>query len=135
MSQLDPIFGIHAEALQVQQRRMDLLASNIANADTPGYKAKDIDFAKVLRGVSGDGDAGSQALTRTDPRQLSVDGGGDGSGDATVYQIPSQPSADGNSVDVQRQQAAYAESALRYQASLSFIDYRLKSLMTAITGN
>lgn len=140
MSGLDNLFGIHAAALQFQRQRMEVLASNIANADTPGYQAKDLDFNKVLEQVAQTAAApatASAGAATTHPAHIPLEGGmtPDMQKAATVYRVATQPSVDGNTVDVQTEQAAYAESALHYQASMSFIDYRLKSLMTAITGN
>lgn len=140
MSGLDSLFGVHPAALEFQRQRMEVLASNIANADTPGYQAKDLDFNKVLEQVAQSAAAPTPTNTGpavTNPSHIPLDGGitQDMQKAATVYRVATQPSADGNTVDVQTEQAAYAESALHYQASMSFIDYRLKSLMTAITGN
>ncbi len=140
MSGFDSLFGVHATALRFQRERMEVLASNIANADTPGYQAKDLDFNKLLQQAAehAAAPAGSSATNgTTNPAHIPLDGNIDSDMQkaATVYRVATQPSADGNTVDVQTEQAAYAESALHYQASMSFIDYRLKSLMTAITGN
>jgi flagellar basal-body rod protein FlgB len=141
MSGFDNVFGVHAAALNFQRQRMEVLASNMANADTPGYQAKDLDFNKVLQQMVQQPAAQSLAPTgngMTNPAHIPLDGS---SADesvlkaATVYRVATQPSADGNTVDTQTEQAAYADSALHYQSSLNFIDYRLKSLMTAITGN
>lgn len=116
----DPLFGIHAAALQIQGRRMQLLASNIANADTPGFQAKDLDFKTALDAAMRGGEMTPGAI---------------GSDEGVVkYRVPLQPSADGNTVDVQVEQGAYMDSAMHYQASLSFLDGRLRSLLTAITG-
>ena len=142
MADLDPLFGLHAASLQLQRSRMDVLASNIANADTPGYKARDIDFNRVLAEASAQsGSAATVSMTTTNPSHLNTLGDA-ASGDlsaaikaASVYRVPVQPSVDGNTVDVQIEQAQFADSALHYQASLSFIDHKLRSLMTAITGN
>lgn len=140
MSGLDSLFGMHPAALEFQRQRMEVLASNIANADTPGYQAKDLDFNKVLEQVAQSAAAPATANASTgvtNPAHIPLEGGMsmELQKAATVYRVATQPSADGNTVDVQTEQAAYAESALHYQASMSFIDYRLKSLMTAITGN
>lgn len=141
MSGFDNVFGVHAAALNFQRQRMEVLASNMANADTPGYQAKDLDFNKVLQQMVQQPTAQSLTPTgngTTNPAHIPLDGS---SADesvlkaATVYRVATQPSADGNTVDTQTEQAAYADSALHYQSSLNFIDYRLKSLMTAITGN
>jgi flagellar basal-body rod protein FlgB len=140
MSGFDTLFGVHAAALNFQRQRMEVLASNIANADTPGYQAKDLDFNKLLAQVAEHAAASTNASatpSTTNPAHIPLDGSIDQDTQkaATVYRVATQPSVDGNTVDVQTEQAAYAESALHYQASMSFIDYRLKSLMTAITGN
>lgn len=129
----DPLFGVHPAAMQLQRRRMELIAANIANADTPGFQARDVDFRQVL--------ASTQQAVDT-PLQTHANhlggnaGGGAGpaSAGATVYRVPVQPSADGNTVDVQIEQAQFADAALRYQAGLNFLDSRIKSLMTALTG-
>ena len=119
MSGSDPLFGIHAAALQIQRRRMELLASNIANADTPGYQARDVDFREAL----------AQAM-----KGASAPGAAEGQDSAVKFRVPMQPAADGNTVDVQTEQGAYMDAAMHYQATLSFLDGRLKSLLTAITG-
>lgn len=125
----DPLFGVHPAAMQLQRRRMELIAANIANADTPGFQARDVDFRQVLASTQQTVDA---------PMQTHADhlGGNAGPADAgaTVYRVPVQPSADGNTVDVQIEQAQFADAALRYQAGLSFLDSRIKSLITALTG-
>lgn len=128
MDKLDGLFGIHAASLQFQSRRLELLAANIANADTPGYRARDLDFAQALAQAAQQ--AGTAATT--DPQHLALDAGADAPG--TVYRTPLQPSADGNTVDLHVEQAAYADAALRYKASMSFVESRLRGLMTALSG-
>lgn len=123
----DPLFGIHGHALDVQRRRMELLAANIANADTPGFQARDLDFQKALSAALTPPSSAAPApghLPLPEPALAS----------ATVYRLPTQPSVDGNTVDLQTEQAQFAQAALQYQASLSFVDGRLRSLLTAITG-
>ena len=126
---LDNVFGIHGLALEVRGRRAELLAANLANADTPGYKARDISFKDVLSAANGE----SVTLDTTDPRHL---GGGDGAlfGADVLYRVPSQPSLDGNTVDTQTEQEAFMKNAVQYQASLQFLDGRIKSLQLAIKG-
>ncbi len=126
----DALFGIHAKALSLGRARMDVLAGNIANADTPRYLAKDVDFAQALKAAG----AGSSTLATTNVQHLPVAGQNAGGSAQEVWRVPLQPSADGNTVDVQIEQAQFAEAALKYQASLNFIDSRVRSLMTAITG-
>jgi flagellar basal-body rod protein FlgB len=133
MTGTDPLFGVHSQALHIQRRRMELLASNIANADTPGYQAKDIDFKQALAQAMGCGAGG--ALETSHARHLSSGTGAAGAADSSVkYRVSLQPSVDGNTVDVQTEQAQFMDAALHYQASLSFLDGKLKSLLTAITG-
>jgi flagellar basal-body rod protein FlgB len=136
----DPVFGMHAQALSLQRQRMEVIAANLANVDTPHYQARELDFASALAQAAGANTGTSVALATTQPGHL---GGGSaggaaspiGSGGAELkYRIPLQPSTDGNTVDAQVEQAAFADAALHYQASLSFADGRIKSLMTAITG-
>lgn len=139
MANLDPIFGIHADAMNVQRRRMEVLSANIANADTPGFQARDVDFAAALasaaKGSTTTGPAARQLST--DPRHipLTLDNlGGLNGGGKLSYRVATQPTVDGNTVDVQVEQAKFADAALHYQASLQFADGRIRGLMTAITG-
>lgn len=127
----DRALGIHPQALEVASRRMELLASNIANADTPGYKARDLDFRAALRQAAGEQGAGQVAATH--PRHFQAGGGGSVTGQA-LYRVPSHAALDGNTVDSQQEHATFAENAIRYQASLDFINSRLRSLRTAIKG-
>jgi flagellar basal-body rod protein FlgB len=134
---LDPLFGIHAEALKVQRSRMEVLASNIANADTPNYQARDIDFAQVLAQAQ-KGESPERLLTTNVNHLSGAQGAGSSSDVASTlplsYRVPMQPAVDGNTVDTQIEQASFADASLHYQASLNFIDGRIKSLLTAITG-
>lgn len=118
------IFGIHPQALEVWQQRADVLASNLANADTPDYQARDVDFRAVLAGT---GDA--LPLEATAPRQI---GDAPTGGVPVVWQVPMQPSMDGNTVDAQVNQAAFAANTVHYQASLTFIDAEISRLRLAI---
>ena len=128
MAGTDPLFGIHSQALQIQRRRMELLAGNIANADTPGFQARDLDFKAALSQAL----AGGSVQTSQAGHQQPLSGGA--SDPVLMYRTPMQPSADGNTVELQTEQAAFMDSAMHYQASLSFLDGKLKSLLTAITG-
>lgn len=127
-----PLFGIHARALQVWQRRAEVLAANLANADTPDYKARDVDFRKVL--ANADGDNGQLPLAAPDPGQIGSAGGGSTPAIPLSYRVPLQPSMDGNTVDTEVAQAAYAANDVHYQASLTFINAQIQMLRTAITG-
>ena len=129
---INAVFGAHAQSMTVQHQRMEVLAANLANADTPNYQARDIDFAKVLAEQQGASSPGE--LATTDARH--IPGAASGGGvPALDYRIPLQPSVDGNTVDEQVEQSAFADAAMHYQASLSFLSGDIKNLMTAITGS
>src|SRR3546814_16132164 len=104
----DVTFGIEGQARQVQRRRLELVAANIANSDTPGFQARDIDFRKVLESAQKSAispGAMTQTLSSATPQ----------------YRTALQPAVDGNTVDVQVEQGQFADAKLRYQASLSFL--------------
>jgi flagellar basal-body rod protein FlgB len=125
MDRLDQFFGIHGDALRLRSERMTLLASNIANAATPGYKARDLDFASALQGELRSG------LKRTDVRHLdplSAEAG------AIRFRKPIQPSLDGNTVELATEQLQFAETALRYRSTLGILNGRISSLTAALKG-
>lgn len=130
MRMLDQIFGIHERALQLRGERVSVLATNLANADTPNFKARDLDFAAVLAGEQ----PSSLSLVTTRAGHLNTQSGSAGGADLK-YRMPFQPSLDGNTVEVPIEQAAFAENAVRYQASLMFINRRIASIESALTGN
>jgi flagellar basal-body rod protein FlgB len=125
----DNLFGIHTRALDLWQRRTEVLANNLANADTPGYLARDVDFRKVLADAGGS--AGSLPLRTTAAGQIDAAAQ---AADGLAYRVPTQPSMDGNTVDAQAEQAAFAANGVHYQASLSFITAQIRMLRTAING-
>lgn len=127
-SKIDEAFGIHARALQLYGRRAEVLAANMANADTPGYKARDVDFRSVLNGVM----QGELTLAASSPRHIAP--AGSLAEPQLMYRIPLQPSADGNTVDVQAEQAQFTQNAIRHQASFTFLDGTIKNLLSAIRG-
>ncbi len=112
MAMTDDLFGIHATALQLRQSRMTLLASNIANASTPNYKARDLDFGAALR-------------LAQDDQSVST---------AVRFRVPIQPTLDGNTVEMATEQTAFAENALAYRSSLSFLQGRVGTLTRALKG-
>jgi flagellar basal-body rod protein FlgB len=124
------LFGIHEKALLLRGERVGVLAANIANADTPNYKARDIDFAAALQQQMD----GPVALTTT--RSMHIAFGQDtlGSGAELKYRYPYQPSLDGNTVEAPIEQQNFAENAVRYQASLMFINRRVSGLELAMSG-
>jgi flagellar basal-body rod protein FlgB len=128
----DNIFGIHEQALMVQGQRMGVLAGNLANADTPGFKARDIDFAAVLSSQS-QGDR-ALPLAATDSAHITLSGTDPATADVK-YRNPYQASLDGNTVEMPVEQAAFSETNVRYQASLNFINSRISELTLAINGS
>lgn len=126
---LDNAFGIHEQALKLRSHRAEVLAGNIANADTPGYKARDFDFHKLMQQQLSSG----ASMRVTSARHIQPDTG-PVSASELFYRIPSQPSLDGNTVDSQLEHTAYAANAMEYQASLRFLSGGIKKLMIAIKG-
>jgi flagellar basal-body rod protein FlgB len=108
----DSIFGVHATALKLREARMGVLASNIANAATPNYKARDFDFAQALK-LAESGQSAKAAMR---------------------FRVPIQPSLDGNTVELATEQTAFAENALGYRTSLSFLQGRIGTLTRALKG-
>lgn len=126
---INQVFAPHERVLTLASRRIELLAANMANADTPNYKARDIDFKAALAAADA---GGSVALEATRPGH--IQGAAAGGQPAALYRVPEQPSLDGNTVDAQKESAAIAETGTRYQASLAFLDMRIRGLRMAITG-
>jgi flagellar basal-body rod protein FlgB len=125
----DSALGIHQKALALRSQRAEILASNIANADTPGYKARDIDFKSTLANIETRSNGG---LTRTNPKHIQISTADNNA--EVLYRTPNQSSLDGNTVDGLLEKSAFAENALRYQASLTFLGGKFKGLMAAIKG-
>lgn len=135
-TEIDRMFSLHSAALSTRGYRGQVLASNIANADTPGYQARDVDFKAALAEAAGAQNAQqTAAMARTSSRHMSA-GGANGSTSAgpLVYRTVTQASIDNNTVDVNVERAQFADNAMRYEASLTFINAKIKSLMTAIQG-
>jgi len=126
---LDNAFGIHEQALKLRTRRAEVLAGNIANADTPGYKARDFDFQQLMQRQL----PAAESMRITSSRHIRPESG-PVSASEVFYRIPNQPSLDGNTVDSQLEHTAYAANAMEYQVSLRFLSGSIKKLMTAIKG-
>ena len=131
---LDKYLGVHAQALNLRSQRTELLAANMANADTPGYKARDIDFKAALAQASGDSKTSGVHLQTTNAAHIGPKLINGGAAPELQYRTPLAPSLDGNTVDPQLEQAAFAENTVRYQATLQFLNSKFRGLMTAITG-
>lgn len=125
---INNLFGIHEQALVVRAKRAELLAANIANADTPGYKARDIDFQSVMQKVQ----QPAASLKVTQPGHIASQGGAVQA--AMAYRIPTHPSLDGNTVEVQSEQTRFAQNAVDYQASLQFLNSKISSYISVLRG-
>jgi flagellar basal-body rod protein FlgB len=132
VTNLNSYLGIHPAGLKLSSQRTEQLARNLANADTPNYKSRDIDFRAALA-KAGSAEAPVRMAT-TQAGHISVGSTAEVSSQEMKYRVPLAPSLDGNTVDPQLEQAAFAENALRYQASLTFLGAKFRALMTAITG-
>jgi flagellar basal-body rod protein FlgB len=125
----DNLFGIHERALVLRSERAEVLSANLANADTPGYKARDFDFQGML---SREMDNGVRMKTTHTGHIQSESGPVPPA--QLLYRVPSQPSLDGNTVDSEREHAAFASNAIEYQTSLSFINSKINGLRKALKG-
>lgn len=129
---LDSTFQFYQNALSLRESRQRLLASNIANADTPHYKAVDIDFSAALRQAMG----GSQEkiqMNRTASLHLSASNGGP-MGAEILYRAAVQPSIDGNTVDMDTERAQFSDNAIHYEAGITFLNMQIRGLLSAIQG-
>ena len=116
MAEGEGLFGIHGAALTLRSQRLNLLASNIANAATPGYRARDIDFDRALNLAS---------------RGYNADQAADQS---VAYRVPLTPSIDGNTVELNTEQTLFAENAMQYRTTLSFLEGRISTIRRALKG-
>ena len=146
---LDSYLGIQPDALEVYSQRSEVLAANLANADTPGYQARDIDFRAALAAAGqgagqgadeGQGAAAGSVGAALQPETTSPDDltagstqGGVSTEQYLKYRVPLAPSLDGNTVDSQMEESAFAENNVRYEASLTFLEDRFSDLGTVIT--
>ena len=110
------LFGLHGTALALRSQRLSMLASNIANAATPGYKARDMDFGQAL-------DLASQGR-----------GAAQAADEAVMYRVPVTPSLDGNTVELSTEQTLFAENAIQYRTTLAFLEGRISTLKRALKG-
>lgn len=133
VNKLNDALHFQQVALNLRAARQELLASNIVNADTPNYKAKDIDFATALQTALG-GTSAAVPMARTSPMHLDGNSGASIMGVPVMYRKPVQPSADGNTVDMDIERAQFADNALRYEASVRFVSEQMKQMLTAIQG-
>ena len=133
IDKLDNELRFQQDALNLRAERQQVLANNIANADTPDFRARDFDFAAELASsLSEDRASGrGMSLVTTSDRHLRASSSGVSTREL-LYRVPDQPSLDGNTVDMDRERAQFADNSVRYQASLTFLTNRLQSLKTAM---
>ncbi|HEY7887470.1 MAG TPA: flagellar basal body rod protein FlgB [Steroidobacteraceae bacterium] len=131
---LNAYLGIEPDALKVYSQRADVLAANLANADTPGYQARDIDFRAALATAGSPGDALQPTTTNPGDVTAATTGGSVSTEQFLKYRLPLAPSLDGNTVDSQMEESQFAQNTVRYQAALTFLENRFSELTTAITG-
>ncbi|TDO16770.1 MULTISPECIES: flagellar basal body rod protein FlgB [Halomonas] len=132
IDRLEASLNFHQQALAMRQERQKVLASNIANADTPGYKARDMDFASELRKAVQPGGTGEPlSLSITSVRHIAGQGAHHTSGEL-LYRVPDQPSLDGNTVDMDRERTQFADNSVRYQSALTILNSRIQGLKKAM---
>ena len=136
---LNTYLGVEPDALRVYSQRAEVLAANLANADTPGYLARDIDFRAALAAAGSNG--GTLTPVTTGPQGVAAGGsssdsppGGVSTQQFLKYRIPLAPALDGNTVDSQMEESQFAQNTVRFQATLTFLNNRFSELTTAITG-
>ena len=139
INKLDAALSFHQAALSIRAQRQELIAANIANADTPNYKARDVDFSAALNAAMSGNSQPTGDLSKTSEKHLSADKGaapasnGGQPGDAK-YRTILQGSVDGNTVDMDVERNQFTDNAIRYEASLTMINGQIKNLLAAIQG-
>jgi len=131
---LNTYLGIEPDALKVYSQRAEVLAANLANADTPGYQARDIDFRAALAAAGSPGSTLTPVTTSPQDVTAGSAGGGLTTEQFLKYRIPLAPALDGNTVDSQMEESQFAQNTVRFQATLTFLNNRFSELSTAITG-
>ncbi|MGB3620554.1 flagellar basal body rod protein FlgB [Ketobacter sp. MCCC 1A13808] len=130
---IDKHFGVAQQALELRSMRANVLANNIANADTPGYKARDIDFQEMLKSRLGE-TSDSVGINGTHSgHQLTTPQGNTMTG--LKFRTPTQPSIDGNTVDAQVEKTQFVQNTIEFQTAFEFMNGKVKSLLTAIRGD
>lgn len=133
VDKLDNALNFNSQALNLLGERQKILANNIANADTPGFKARDIDFSSELKQAVANGRSSSSglAMSVTSDRHIAIQPKSSMAHDLK-YRVPDQPSMDGNTVDMDRERSAFADNALRYQASLTMMKSSISRIKSAM---
>ena len=132
ISKLDEMLDFHRSALNLRSYRQQILAGNVANADVPQFKARDIDFARALQSAQAQS-AARGALAVTSPRHLRGAAGARGVSEL-LYRVPHQDSLDGNTVDMDVERVQFADNAIHVEANLTFLNSQIKAMLAAIQG-
>nr|WP_275983028.1 flagellar basal body rod protein FlgB [Propionivibrio soli] len=130
VSKVDNAISFQQQALGLRAYRQQVLAANIANADTPNYKARDFDFAATLKDAIAGRSSGALAMDRTNSGHMSGTAGSESV--RLMYRTPAQASADGNTVEMDAERSAFSENAIQYEAGITFISHQLKMIQSAI---
>ena len=135
IDKLDNELRFQQDAMSLRAERQQVLANNIANADTPNFRARDFDFSAELASSLQKSHTQGRGMTlaTTSDRHLHADSSSVSSRDL-LYRVPDQPSLDGNTVDMDRERAAFVDNAVRYEATLRFINGQSKTMLSAIQG-
>lgn len=133
LNSLTSSLDFHGQALSLRSERQRLIASNIANADTPNYVARDLDFASALKQATG-AQQGAAVLKATQPGHIALGGAEAAVQGNLVYATPSQTNLDRNTVDMDRERANFADNSVRYEATLRFINGNVRTMLDAIRG-
>ena len=133
LNRLTESLDLHGQALTLRSERQRLIASNIANADTPGYVARDLNFAQALREATG-GMQPARALKTSEAGHIGNTGPGGRVAPNLEYAMPSQTNLDRNTVDLDRERANFADNSVKYEATLRFINGSVRTMLSAITG-
>lgn len=140
LNKLDAALSFHQNALRVRSQRQEVIAANIANADTPNYKARDIDFKSAMQNALTQGSqmqgAVSDGLSKTSAMHINGTSGNNASAgpNEPLFRPVIQGSVDGNSVDMDVERNQFVDNGIRYEASLTMINGQIKKMLTAITG-
>lgn len=129
----ESIFGIHEAALRVRVQRAEVLANNLANADTPNYKARDIDFRAALKEAHGNEELHMSPLAKTNSRHIEGDGFTPTSR-FLMYRQPTQPSLDGNTVETHIEKSKFMENGMHHTATLEFLNSKITGISKALRG-
>lgn len=132
---MESIFGVHERALHIRRERQDLLANNLANSDTPNFKAQDIDWRKAMQEANDSFASGRFALEMRNTDHRHIEGYGEFTTNQFLkFRMPTQPSLDGNTVESHIEKAKFMENSMQYQATLEFLNSKVNSIRGALKG-